>query len=51
MVCGGLIITTYTPINGLTEMTSWFMESAGLSIEALRSAQNQVDTEDDQVFA
>lgn len=41
MVCGGLIFTTFTPINGLTEMTMWFMESAGLSIEALRHGQEE----------
>ena len=45
MVCGGLILTTFTPIQGLTPMTTWFMESAGLSIEALRRAQSE-DTRD-----
>lgn len=35
----GVILNTYTPINGLTELTTEFMESAGLSIEALRNAQ------------
>lgn len=34
----GVILNTYTPINGLTEMTSDFMESAGLSIDAMRHA-------------
>ena len=41
MTCGGLILNTYTPINGLTEMTMWFLESAGLSIEAMRHAQEE----------
>ena len=41
MTCNGLILNTYTPINGLTEMTMWFIESAGLSIEAMRHAQEE----------
>lgn len=36
MTVSGLILYTYTPINGLTEMTMEFMESAGLSIDAMR---------------
>lgn len=40
MVDEGILLATYTPINGLTEMTTWFMESAGLSIEAMRHSTN-----------
>lgn len=40
MVCGGLILTTFTPINGLTEMTMWFMESAGFNIDQMRHSQD-----------
>ena len=43
MTVGGLIIYTYTPINGLTEFTMEFMESAGLSIDAMRHAQDDVE--------
>ncbi len=32
----GLLLATYTPIHGLTDMTTWFMESAGLSLESMR---------------
>jgi phage terminase large subunit-like protein len=42
---GGLILYTYTPINGLTEFTMEFMESAGLSIEALRHGTLSVEEE------
>ncbi len=38
MTTGGLIIYTYTPINGLTEMTMGFMESAGMNIDQMRHA-------------
>ena len=41
MTVSGLILYTYTPINGLTEMTMEFMESAGLSIDAMRHQQEQ----------
>jgi phage terminase large subunit-like protein len=37
----GIIINTYTPIQGLTDLTTEYMESAGLSIEALRRAANE----------
>lgn len=40
----GVLILTYTPIQGLTEMTTWFMESAGLSLEAMR--QGKLDMEE-----
>lgn len=36
MTSGGLLIYTYTPVNGLTEMTSDFMESAGMNIDQMR---------------
>ena len=39
----GRILHTYTPINGLTEMTMEFMESAGLSIEAMRQSAAEVE--------
>ena len=42
MTNAGLILYTYTPINGLTEMTMNFMEAAGLSIEALRHSTEGV---------
>ncbi len=42
MTTSGLILYTYTPINGLTEMTMGFMEAAGLSIEALRQSSEEV---------
>lgn len=41
MTCSGLIILTYTPIQGLTEMTAWFIESAGFSIESMRHAAEE----------
>ena len=37
MTTSGILIFSYTPINGLTEMTMNFMESAGLSIEQMRN--------------
>ncbi len=40
MVIGGLIMTTFTPILGLTPMTMWFMESAGLDINQMRRSQD-----------
>lgn len=40
MVDNGVLLATYTPLQGLTEMTTWFMEAAGLSIEALRNANS-----------
>lgn len=43
MIGSGILMATYTPINGLTEMTMWFMESAGLSIEAMRRMQDGVE--------
>lgn len=47
MTRGGLILYTYTPINGLTDMTMNFMEAAGLSIEALRhSSENVLESVD-----
>lgn len=39
MTVNGLILYTYTPINGLTEFTMEFMESAGLSLDAMREQQ------------
>lgn len=44
MVTRGLLITTYTPILGLTPMTVWFMESAGISIDDMKSGK-EVDGE------
>ncbi len=41
MVGAGILLSTYTPIQGLTEMTTWFMESAGLSLEAMRHSQDE----------
>ena len=41
MTVGGLILYTFTPINGLTEFTLDFMESAGLSIDAMRHQQEE----------
>jgi phage terminase large subunit-like protein len=41
MVCGGLLFTTFTPIQGLTEMTMWFMESSGMDIDAMRHSQDE----------
>lgn len=43
MVCGGLILSTFTPIHGLTDMTTWFMEAAGFSLDALRHSQENAD--------
>ena len=43
MTVNGLILYTYTPILGLTEFTMEFMESAGLSIEAMRQRQEKVE--------
>ena len=37
MTTSGLLMFTYTPINGLTDMTMSFMESSGLSIESMRN--------------
>lgn len=39
MTLSGLILYTFTPIQGLTEFTADFMESAGLSIEAMRHGE------------
>lgn len=33
--CGGLILLTYTPLLGLTELTVQFLEDAGVSIDAI----------------
>lgn len=41
MTTSGLLIFSYTPINGLTEMTMNFMESAGMSIEAMRNQSHE----------
>ncbi len=43
MTTGGRIIYTYTPIQGLTEMTSDFMESAGMNIDQMRHSMDSTD--------
>lgn len=43
MTLSGLIIFSYTPINGLTEMTMGFMESAGMDINQMRQAADSCE--------
>lgn len=45
MVTRGLVVTTYTPILGLTELTVWYMEQAGFSIEDIRHGLDPVAEE------
>lgn len=45
MTVNGLILYTYTPIQGLTEMTQKFMEDAGLSLDAMRHGGEALDEE------
>lgn len=42
MTTSGLVIYTYTPVNGLTEMTMSFMESAGMDIDKMRHATEEM---------
>lgn len=41
----GVLLATYTPINGLTDMTQWFIESSGSTLESMRKAQDVVEGE------
>ena len=38
MTTEGILLTTFTPIQGLTPMTAWFIEAAGITLDQIRNA-------------